>query len=75
MPPLARVTREDMLKLLRGRRGDQGVRNLAADIALLPRNPFEPERRRSPKREVVTIALLLLLLLAAGIWFNLRALP
>ena len=33
------------------------------------------ERRRSPKREVVTIALLLLLLLAAAIWFNLRALP
>jgi hypothetical protein len=74
MPPLARVTREDMLKLLR-RHSDEGVRNLAADIAMLPRNPFEPERRRSPKREVVTIALLLLLLLAAAIWFNLRALP
>jgi ferric-dicitrate binding protein FerR (iron transport regulator) len=63
-----------MLKLL-WRHSDEGVRNLAADIALLPRNPFEPERRRSPKREVLTIALLLLLLLAAAIWFNLRALP
>jgi hypothetical protein len=75
MSPLARATREDMLKLLRGRRGDQGVRNLLADIVLLPRNPFEPERRRSPKRAVVTIVLLLLVLFAAAIWFNIRALP
>ncbi len=74
MSQLSRVTREDMLKLLR-RHSDEGVRNLVADIALLPRNPFEPQRRRSPKRAVVTIAMLLLLLVAAVIWFNIRALP
>ena len=74
MPPLARVTREDMLKPLRRGRGDQGVCKLLADIVLLPRNPFEPDRRKSPKREVVTIVILLLLLLATVIWFNVHAL-
>ncbi len=74
MSQLSRITQEDMLKLLR-RHNDEGVRNLVADIALLPRNPFEPRRRRSPNRAVVTIALLLLLLIVAAIYFNIRALP
>ncbi len=74
MSQLSRVTQEDMLKLLR-RHSDEGVRNLVADIALLPRNPFEPRRRRSPKRAVVTIVMLVLLLVAAAICFNIRSLP
>jgi hypothetical protein len=37
---------------------------------LEPRNPFEPSRRRLPKREIVAVGSLAALLLGAVVWFN-----
>ena len=66
-------TKNEMLKLLRAKlraRGDRGVGNLIKNLVLEPRNPFEPDRRRLPKREVVAVGSLLAILFGALVWFN-----
>jgi len=63
-------TKTEMLELLREARGDLGVENLVKNVVLEPRNPFEPARRRLPKREVVAVGSLAALLLGALVWFN-----
>src|SRR5215468_2411739 len=66
-------TKYETVQLLReklGGRGDRGVANLVKNLALEPRNPFEPERRRLPKREVVAVGSLLAILFGALAWFN-----
>ncbi len=66
-------TKNEMLELLRAKlraRGDRGVANLAKNLVLEPRNPFEPDKRRLPKREVVAVSLLLAVLFGALVWFN-----
>ena len=66
----------DMLPAFRAKlsaRGDRGLLNLLKDLVLIPRNPFEPDRRRLPRRELVTVGALLLVLVASAIWFNWRA--
>jgi hypothetical protein len=51
-------------------RGNRGVGNLIKNVLLEQRNPFEPGRRRLPKREVVGVGALLVILFAAMVWFN-----
>jgi hypothetical protein len=72
IPPGAH-SKKDMLELLyeklRARR-DLGVWNLIKNLLLEPRNPFEPARRRLPKREVVAVGSLVAMLMAAFVWFN-----
>jgi hypothetical protein len=66
-------TKNEMVELLRKklrRRGDHGVENLIKNLVLEPRNPFEPEKRRLPKREVVSVGSLLAILFGALVWFN-----
>src|SRR5215470_16781948 len=66
-------TKYEMVELLREKlrgRGDRGVGNLIKNLVLEPRNPFEPERRRLPKREVVAVGSLLAILFGALVWFN-----
>ena len=54
------------------RTGEDGISNLLGNAVLEPRNPFEPKRRRSPKREFVAAVLECTLLLAIWFYFNLR---
>jgi hypothetical protein len=66
-------TKYEMVELLREKlraRGDCGVGSLVKNLVLEPRNPFEPGRRRLPKREVVAVGSLLAILLGALGWFN-----
>ena len=66
-------TKNEMLDLLRPKleaRGDRGVTNLVKNLLLEPRNPFEPDKRRLPKREVVAVSSLLAILCGALVWFN-----
>ena len=66
-------TKTEMLELLREKlraRGDLGVGNLVKNMVLEPRNPFEPARRRLPKREVVAVGSLVAMLFGALVWFN-----
>jgi hypothetical protein len=66
-------TKNEMLKLLRAKlraRGDRLVTNLVKNLLLEPRNPFEPDKRRLPKREVVAVSSLLAILCGALVWFN-----
>jgi len=66
-------TKTEMLELLREKlraRGDLGVGNLVKNLVLEPRNPFEPARRRLPKREVVAVGSLVAMLFGALVWFN-----
>jgi hypothetical protein len=66
-------TKNEMLELLREKlraRGDRGFGNLVKNLVLEPCNPFEPGRRRLPKREVVAVGSLLAILFGALIWFN-----
>jgi hypothetical protein len=66
-------TREEMLAAFRTKlraRGDHGVLNLIRNLLLEPRNPFEPGRRRLPKREIVAVAALVAVLFGAVLWFN-----
>jgi hypothetical protein len=66
-------TKNEMLKLLRAKlraRGDRGVANLVKNLVLDPRNPFEPDKRRLPKREVVAVSSLLAILCVSLVWFN-----
>ena len=65
--------KNEMLELLKaklGARGDRGVTNLVKNLLLEPRNPFEPDKRRLPKREVVAVSSLLAILCGALVWFN-----
>ncbi len=65
--------KKEMLELLREKlraRGDLGVGNLVKNLVLEPRNPFEPARRRLPKREVVAVGSLVAMLFGAMVWFN-----
>ena len=72
IPPGAH-TKEEMLEPLREKlraRGDLGVGNLVKNLVLELRNPFEPTRRRLPKREVVAVGSLVAMLFGALVWFN-----
>jgi hypothetical protein len=72
IPPGAH-TKSKSLELLREKlraRGDLGVSNMIRNRVLEPRNPFEPSRRRLPKREIVAVGSLAALLLGAVVWFN-----
>jgi hypothetical protein len=65
--------KEEMLGMLRQKlsaRGDRGIGNLMKELVLEARNPFEPTRRRAPKREIVSVASLVAILFAAVVWFN-----
>ena len=52
---------------------DLGVVNRALNIFLEPQNPFEPARRRKPKREAVIFGTLVAVVAAAFLFFNLAA--
>lgn len=72
IPPGAH-TKLEMVGLLREKlqaNGNRGVGHLIRNLLLEQRNPFEPGRRRLPKREVVAVGALLAILLAALVWFN-----
>lgn len=72
IPPGAH-TKLEMMGLLREKLqapGNRGVGNLIKDVLLEQRNPFEPGKRRLPKRELVAVGALLAILLAAMVWFN-----
>lgn len=74
--PPGSYTKLEMVGLLREKlqaRGDRGIGNLIKSLLLEQRNPFEPARRRLPKREVVAVGTLLGVLFAAVIWFNFLA--
>ncbi len=71
--PPGSCTKREMADAFRSKlraRGDRGLLNLLKNAVLEPRNPFEPDRRRRPKREVVTLALLFAILLGTVCWFN-----
>jgi len=55
------------------KRSDLGVVNRALNVFLEPRNPFEPERTRKPKREAVIFGMLFAVVAAAFLFFNLAA--
>ena len=66
-------TKEQRLAAFRAKfraRGDRGVLNLIKNLLLEPRNPFEPARRRLPKREIVAVGALVVVLVGAVVWFN-----
>ena len=66
-------TKPEMVGLLREKlqaHGNRGVGNLVKNLLLEQRNPFEPGRRRLPKRELVAVGALLAILLASMVWFN-----
>ena len=54
-------------------RSDLGVVDRALNVFLEPRNPFEPERTRKPKREAVIFGTLVAVVAAAILFFNLAA--
>jgi len=54
-------------------RQDLGVLNRALNTFLEPRNPFEPERTRKPKREAVIFGMFFAVIAAAFLFFNLAA--
>jgi hypothetical protein len=67
-------TKEEMLGAFRAKlraQGDRGALNLTKNLLLEPRNPFEPGKRRLPKREIVAVAALVAVLFGAVLWFNL----
>ncbi len=54
-------------------RPDIGARKAVLNVALEPRNPFEPSAARAPRRWFVFLALVAMLLLASFAYFgNLR---
>ncbi len=72
IPPGAH-TKEEMLAAFRTKfraRGDRGVLNLIKNLLLEPQNPFEPEKQRLPKREIVAVGALVAVLVGAVLWFN-----
>jgi hypothetical protein len=70
-------TAEAMLTAFRTKldaRGERGIVNLLKNLVLEPRNPFEPNRRRAPRREVVAASALVAVLIVAVLWFNVQSL-
>jgi hypothetical protein len=51
-------------------RQDLGIINPLKNWLFEPASPFDPERRRLPRREVVAVGCLAILLLGAVCWFN-----
>ena len=72
MADYRQVTTEDVLEAVRRRRPLCDV-NRALNVFLEPRNPFEPERTRKPKREAVIFGTLVAVVAAAFLFFNLAA--
>ena len=52
--------------------GEDGISNLLGNTFLEPRNPFEPQRGRNPRREFIAAVLECALLLAVWFYFNVR---
>jgi hypothetical protein len=58
-----------LVKYLKGRR-DIGLSKAFLGLVLEPPNPFEPEKRREPRKSFVLVAVLVGLPLAAVFYFN-----
>ncbi len=58
-----------LVKYLKGRRG-LGLWKGLLDFVLEPPNPFEPEKRREPRKDFVLVAVLVGLPLGAFVYFN-----
>ena len=54
-------------------RPDYGFWRRIGNLLFEPRNPFEPDSKRSPKKDVVVMGMLLLLALLLVGYFNLTA--
>jgi hypothetical protein len=59
-----------LVKYFKGRR-DLGLWTVFLGLVLEPPNPFEPEKRREPRKSFVLVAVLVGLPLAAVFYFNL----
>ena len=69
-----RVTREEAAAWLNDyckRQPDIGLRKALVSLAFRPRNPFEPEKRRLPRRGFVFGACMFLSAVAWFVYFNL----
>jgi hypothetical protein len=64
---------DDEFRAARRNRSDIGVVNHVRNLFLEPRNPFEPQRIRKPKMEVVVFGTLLALVVIAVLAFNFAA--
>jgi hypothetical protein len=60
---------DTLVKYLEGRR-DLGFWKGLVDFVLEPQNPFEPEKRREPRKGFVLAAVLVGLPLGAFVYFN-----
>jgi hypothetical protein len=58
-----------LVRYLKGRR-DLGLWKAFLGLVLEPSNPFEPEKRREPRKSFVLVAVLVGLPLAAVFYFN-----
>ena len=70
------VTPERVLAEAEGawrRRQDIGLTNRALNFLFEPKNPFDPKRRRDPKKDIVVLAILVLMVLLAMVYFNFAA--
>jgi hypothetical protein len=65
----AKEMHDILVKYLEGRH-DLGFWKGLVDFVLEPQNPFEPEKRREPKKEFVLAAVLVGLPLGAFVYFN-----
>ena len=68
-PFTAKEMYDTLVKYLEGRH-DLGFWKGLVDFVLEPQNPFEPEKRREPKKEFVLAAVLVGLPLGAFVYFN-----
>ena len=59
-----------MLDTHLGARSDLGFWNCILDLILDPRNPFEPGRRRPPRKDFVLAVILVGLPIGAVVYFN-----
>ena len=65
----AKQMHDTLVKYLEGRR-DLGFWKGLVDFVLKSRNPFEPEKRREPKKDFMLAAVLVGLPLGAFVYFN-----
>jgi len=65
----AKQMHDTLVKYLEGRR-DLGFWKGLRDFVLESRNPFEPEKRREPKKDFMLAAVLVGLPLGAFVYFN-----